>query len=340
MEIRLESLKKTYGDVHALKGIDATFPSGKLTAILGPSGCGKTTVLRIMAGLLRPDSGRVLFDGKEVTDTPPERRGVGMVFQSYALFPHMTVEQNIGFGLRMRRVPKHTLGSRVREVMELVGLKGYEKRKPSELSGGEQQRVALARALAPEPDILLLDEPLSALDAKLRISLRSEIRRIQKELGITAVYVTHDREEAMAIGDRVAVMNSGLIEQMGPPMEVYRNPVSIFVAEFMGDANLIPVKVVDGVAHTVFGDIPGERDGEAYLFFRPADCRISEGGDGELLSIEPAGDMWRLRIKMGPHVISALTISPDGLREGKTVSVSVRNSSFRIIRDDAVGKTF
>ncbi len=337
MEIKLEKIRKRFDDSEALRSVSLRAPDGKMTALLGPSGCGKTTLLRIISGLLRPDSGNIFFDGKDVTEVPPEKRNVGMVFQNYALFPHMTVAQNIGFGMLMRKRQKKEIEMRVKEVMELVGLKGYEKRKPSELSGGEQQRVALARAIAPEPDILLLDEPLSALDAKLRISLRSEIKRIQKELGITAIYVTHDREEAMAVSDRIAVMNRGRIEQIGNPMEVYRDPKNDFVASFLGDANLIPSVGVGGLAKSPFGDVPASFDGNGCIFFRPGNCRISDKGtESVIISSEPVGDVLRITVGLGNEKIVLLEkmslFESAAIKPGKKVRIYVDRKYMRFIR--------
>jgi putative spermidine/putrescine transport system ATP-binding protein len=212
---------------------------------LGPSGCGKSTTLRMIAGLESPDAGRIVFDGTDITDVPPNKRGAGMVFQSYALFPNLTVRGNIAFGLEIAGKSKTEINETITHMLQLVQMEGIESRYPSQLSGGQQQRVALARALAPEPHILLLDEPLSALDAMVRVDLRAEIRRIQSELGITTVYVTHDQEEALSISDRVAVMRDGTIEQIGTPEDIYRNPSSRFLASFIGTANQFSGNAID-----------------------------------------------------------------------------------------------
>ena len=245
VEVKLEGIVKTFGETVALKGIDLHIKHGELFTLLGPSGCGKSTTLRIIAGLDFPDEGHLYFDDEEVTYKSSSERGAVLVFQNYALWPHMTVYDNIAYGLKIRKLPKQEIEKRVKWALELVKLQGYEDRYPTQLSGGQQQRVAIARALVVEPKLLLLDEPLSNLDAKLRLEMRSEIRRIQRELGITVLYVTHDQEEAMAISDRIAVMNIGQIEQVGTPKEIYEEPKTEFVASFMGKTNVIPAEVVE-----------------------------------------------------------------------------------------------
>jgi putative spermidine/putrescine transport system ATP-binding protein len=258
VKISLRSLTKRFGGgAAAVDGLSLDIRQGELVTLVGGSGCGKTTTLRMIAGFERPDSGEIHFDGRLVNDVPPRRRGVGIVFQSYALFPTMTVAENIAFGLRVARWPAAKIRDRVAEMVELTHLAGFERRFANQLSGGQQQRVALARALARRPDILLLDEPLSALDAKIRLRLRGEIRKIQQDLGITAVYVTHDQEEALSIADRIAVMRAGRIEQVGGPEEVYARPASGFVADFIGIANLIPCRVLSAADGLL--DWEGER---------------------------------------------------------------------------------
>jgi len=248
-KVVVENVSKRFGRTVAVNGISFKVMKGEFLTLLGPSGCGKTTTLRLVAGFYKPDEGSIIIDGKVMNDIPVYKRNIGIVFQNYALFPHMTVFENVAFGLRMRKLPENEIRRRVRSMLETVGLAGMEERYPRQLSGGQQQRVALARALVIEPDVLLLDEPLSNLDLKLRLQMRKEIRRIQKRLGITAIYVTHDQGEALSMSDRVAVMNRGRIIQMGTPTEIYERPADSFVADFIGEANLIEgrVEIVEGV---------------------------------------------------------------------------------------------
>ena len=244
--LELQNLQRNFGPVRALDGIEIALGEGEFLSLLGPSGCGKTTALRLVAGFDRPDGGAIVVDGKDLTNVAPNKRDMGMVFQAYSLFPNMTARQNVEYGLKIRGKEKTERRGRVQELLELVGLGHAAERYPHQLSGGMQQRVALARALAIEPRVLLLDEPLSALDAKVRVQLREEIRRIQLELGITTLYVTHDQEEALSVSDHVAVMYGGRIEQMGSPAEMYSAPATPFVAEFIGTMNRLEGKVVDG----------------------------------------------------------------------------------------------
>jgi ABC-type Fe3+/spermidine/putrescine transport system ATPase subunit len=237
IRIQLKNISHSYGDHKIIDGVSLDIKKGELIALLGPSGCGKTTILRLIAGLLPVEQGEIYFNDKEVSLWSPQKRNTAMVFQSYALFPHMTVEENIEYGLRVRKTSKQLRKEKVQRIMEKVELSGLGKRKTQELSGGQQQRVALARALVIEPDVLLFDEPLSNLDEKLRVSMRQEIRAIQKDSGITGIYVTHDQEEAMAIADRIIIMNEGKIQQIGKPKDVYEKPINRFVASFMGECN-------------------------------------------------------------------------------------------------------
>ncbi|NWA23874.1 ABC transporter ATP-binding protein [Pseudomonas gingeri] len=245
--LEITHLQKAFGVQTAVHDFTMDIARGEFITFLGPSGCGKTTILRMLAGFESPSGGTIKFDGKDVTHTPTNQRNIGMVFQSYALFPNMTVAENIGFGLKVAKMPTEQVHDRVTEMLKLIGLTTLGARYPSQLSGGQQQRVALARALAGKPQVLLLDEPLSALDAKIRVSLREEIRAVQRELGITSVFVTHDQEEALSISDRIVVLSEGRVEQIGTPSEVYNFPRSRFVASFVGTLNLLSGVVVDAV---------------------------------------------------------------------------------------------
>ena len=284
VEVRLEGLRRRYGNVIALDGLNLVIQPGELVALLGPSGCGKTTALRLLAGLEEPNAGRVLIDGRDVTRLPASKRDVGMVFQAYSLFPHMTARQNVAFGLQLRRVTGEAARNRAAEVLDLVGLTAQAERYAHQLSGGQQQRVALARALAIQPKVLLLDEPLSALDARVRSRLRDEIRRVQLEVGTTTLFVTHDQEEALAIADRVGVMQAGRLEQLGPPTEVYARPATPFVAEFVGLTNRLPGVVRSGSVEVrgirlalVQPDTP---DGPAIALVRPEAVGVTVNGEG------------------------------------------------------------
>ncbi len=283
VEVRVEDVRKAYGAVQALKGASLAFRSGALTAILGPSGCGKTTLLRSIAGFIAVDRGRILFDGEEVTWVPPQRRGTAMVFQNYALWPHMTIFDNVAYGLRLQKVPAPEVRRRVLRVLEMVeigNLADVEARKPGALSGGQQQRVALARALVVEPRVLLLDEPLSNLDAKVRQRLRAEVRRLQKQVGITAIYVTHDQEEALALADTVVLMDQGRIVQMGSPQEIYSRPASAFAAEFLGVSNQLEGEIADGTLRVAGQAVPyaGSVRGKAIVIVRASDIGLADPG--------------------------------------------------------------
>jgi spermidine/putrescine transport system ATP-binding protein len=244
--VELVGLVKRFGDVTAVDHVNLRIEDGEFFSLLGPSGCGKTTTLRLIAGFERPDAGAILIDGVDMATTPPHKRPVNTVFQSYALFPHLTVEENVGFGLKYQNLSKDAARGKIGRALELVRLIGMEKRKPTQLSGGQQQRVALARSLVLNPSVLLLDEPLGALDAKLRKALQIELKTLQEEIGITFVYVTHDQEEALTMSDRIAVMSHGIVEQLGTPAEVYETPASSYIADFLGVSNLMEVMVKSG----------------------------------------------------------------------------------------------
>ena len=283
--VEFRGLHRQFGPTLALDGLDLTVQPGELVALLGPSGCGKTTALRMLAGFEHPDAGQVLVDGQDVTGVPAHRRDAGMVFQSYSLFPHLSALDNVAFGLRMRRFRTAERRARAADLLELVGLGDKGERFPHQLSGGQQQRVALARALALRPRVLLLDEPLSALDAKVRISLREEIRRLQQELGITTLFVTHDQEEALSMADRVAVMRAGRLEQCAPPAELYGRPATAFVAEFVGTMSRIPARL-DGTTVDVLGqrlpadgEVPATPDVDVLV--RPEAVHVAADATGE-----------------------------------------------------------
>ena len=286
--LRLENIEAGY-EKHKpiLSGYNLTIEQGKLVSLLGPSGCGKTTTLRTIAGFISPTQGHVIIGQKDYTRRPPHKRNIGLVFQNYALFPHLSVYNNVAFGLKMRRRSRSETNQRVLQALKSVGMAGYEDRLPAQLSGGQQQRVALARAIVIQPDLLLLDEPLSNLDAKLRVEMRAELRRLQKQLNITMLYVTHDQAEALSLSDWIVVMNQGLIEQMGPPQEIYQRPKTAFVARFMGydnyfDAHITQVEGRSAVAQAgnltlraTLTEPDATRAGDtATLFFRPGDATL------------------------------------------------------------------
>lgn len=306
VSITLERCGKTFGDgTRALKPLDLAINAGETVVFLGPSGCGKTTTLRIIAGLENPDAGgRVLYDGADVTPLAIEKRNVGMVFQSYALFPNMSVAGNIGYGLRIRRRTKADIDARVAEMLAMMRIEALADRGIDQLSGGQRQRVALARALAVRPRVLLLDEPLTALDAKLRDALRLEIDQLLRRLGITAIYVTHDQVEAMALGDRIVVMDHGRVAQVGRPRDIYQQPATRFVAEFIGTMNRLKGQSCEGAFITETGSIPwpGAPAGVTEVLFRPEDVMLSDEAprlDGKVTASFFLGDRTRLFVQVG-----------------------------------------
>jgi spermidine/putrescine transport system ATP-binding protein len=283
--IEIKNVSKFFGDEQALDKVNLDIRNGEFITLLGPSGCGKTTLLRIISGLEIPTSGQIFINGKDVTLLPPEARHLNMVFQNYALFPHMTVFDNVAFGLRCKHVSESEVMTRVERVLEIVKLQKYVNRKPNQLSGGQQQRVAIARAVVNEPLVLLLDEPLSALDYNLRKSMQIELKQLQRRLGITFVFVTHDQEEALSMSDRVAVMNEGLVEQFGTPKEIYEEPINLYVADFVGEANIFPTQVVLADQKNIQIKLEGKtfelvnkkefKTGDAvYVMVRPEDIRV------------------------------------------------------------------
>ncbi len=346
--ITIRGVNLSYGTNHVLKDVNLDIAPGEFFAFLGPSGCGKTTLLRLIAGFNQADSGEVRIGGEDVSALPPWKRDVGMVFQSYALWPHMTVRRNVAFGLEERRLPRAEIDRRVAAALELVGLSELAERRPSQLSGGQQQRVAVARTVAIEPKLLLLDEPLSNLDAKLRVQVRRELRELQQRLRLTTIFVTHDQEEANTICDRIAVMNAGIVQQVGTPIELYERPANLFVASFLGTANILDGRVGGEGAARVFEiaggvrlPIPADRKiaPGAKLMFRPQDASLVASGpdrisiDGEVAHREFLGASVRYGIRIGTAEIALETPfhAGDALREiGRpvTVSLSARTALF------------
>jgi putative spermidine/putrescine transport system ATP-binding protein len=323
--LSIQSVKKSFGDLTVVQDFSLDVGTGEFVSFLGPSGCGKTTVLRMVAGFEEPTAGSVVIAGKDVTRLKPNQRNIGMVFQAYALFPNLTVAQNIGFGLKVAGMPKADSDKRVAEMLELIKLPQFGDRYPYQLSGGQQQRVALARAIAPKPKLLLLDEPLSALDAKVRVSLRDEIRAIQKELGITTVFVTHDQEEALSISDRIVVMYGGKAEQVGTPFEIYNRPSTKFVANFVGTLNVLEGTVTDaslgkvkvGAGEVVLkGKLNGSKAGDTLsLALRPEAISLGRqpGRDatlgGEISEVSFLGSVIRVRVGLGKEAVSLDTFN-------------------------------
>ncbi|MDX5402612.1 MAG: ABC transporter ATP-binding protein [Rhodobacterales bacterium] len=323
----LTNLEKTFGTLRVVKDFSLGIEKGEFISLLGPSGCGKTTVLRMVAGFETPTSGGIRIDGQDVTGQRPNQRNIGMMFQAYALFPNMTVADNVAFGLKVKGVPRAERDARVAEMLRLIGLPDLGARFPFQLSGGQQQRVALARALAPRPRVLLLDEPLSALDAKVRVSLRNEIREIQRELGITTIFVTHDQEEAMSISDRIVVMNGGIAEQVGAPFEIYNNPSTRFVAGFVGTLNMFAATVeapedgllrVAGQGLRLNRTIPAQKGATVTLALRPEAVRLGRVDGREVVlpatvdEVHFLGSVIRIRAQVAGTVVALDTFNrPD-----------------------------
>jgi len=350
--LTLSNIQKSFGPVQVVKDFDMAIEKGEFVSFLGPSGCGKTTVLRMIAGFETPTGGTIAVNGRDQTSLKPNQRNIGMVFQAYALFPNMNVAENVAFGLKVAGKPKAEIDQRVKEMLDLIHLGHLAERYPYQMSGGQQQRVALARALAPKPQVLLLDEPLSALDAKIRVSLREEIRQIQQQLGITTVFVTHDQEEALSISDRIVVMNAGRADQIGAPAEIYNRPATRFVANFVGTLNLIDAKVIDPAENRIaIGDQgvtlreavgPAKAGDTISLALRPEagsilpDAKGDTALTGEVVSSNFLGSVIRTRMRVGASVISFDMFNSPGLKPpavGETVTLRFTAGDLLIIRD-------
>ncbi|GGW36454.1 spermidine/putrescine ABC transporter ATP-binding protein [Gemmobacter lanyuensis] len=330
--------------VRALDDVSVQIRKGEFFTLLGPSGCGKTTLLRLIAGFESPTSGQILLDGQDITNLPPNRRPVNTVFQSYALFPHLTVAQNVGFGLQMQGKPKAEVEETARRMLALVRLEAMADRKTSQLSGGQQQRVALARALAPKPKVLLLDEPLSALDLKLRKEMQVELKRLQTETGITFVFVTHDQEEALTMSDRIGVMSAGKIQQIGAPRDIYTRPVNRFVASFIGETNFLPATLQGAAARLGTGDLveltdPPTRSGTVTLTVRPEQVRLAESGIAATIAswVYFGTDTHvHLALRDGTEVVARLQSNPSGetgLTQGAEVHLRFAPGAVQVLGD-------
>ncbi len=347
--LRIRALRKSFGANEVLRGVDLDLGAGEFLTLLGPSGSGKTTLLRILAGFDTPDSGQILLRGRDISHLSPAERDLGMVFQQYALFPHLTVADNVAYGLKMRGWKPERRARRVAEMLELVGLPDKAKSRPQQLSGGQQQRVALARALAYEPQLLLMDEPLGALDRSLRLQMQEEIRRVHREVGTTIIFVTHDQEEALALSDRVAIMHEGELAGLAAPSQLYQNPPSTFVARFFSNANLVPATATDGgqpdiaeitAAGTSF-TLPTAHRGEVTLAVRPRSLRPAVDGDalyltGEVIESLLLGEERQVRVRVdgvGPVTAFVDWRGTDDLVAGQTCRLSVPASEITVLTE-------
>lgn len=332
MKVRLENLTKEFEEVTAVNKATIEFAEGKLTGLLGPSGCGKSTTLYLIAGLFRATSGSIFFDDEDVTKLMPEKRGIGLVFQNYALYPHMTAEQNIMFPLLNKKVPKKEAKEKAKKMAELVHIEDLLNRKPGQMSGGQQQRVAIARALVKEPRILLLDEPLSNLDARLRLEMREEIKRIQRETGVTTIFVTHDQEEAMSISDEIVIMKDGFLQQVATPREMYDNPVNQFVAKFLGNPpiNLISTKIANGKINIngLEFNVKGLDDREVIIGVRPEAFKLDTKSpvQVEVQAFEYFGRETLLFVYLDDTMSRVLVESDFPVEKGDTVGLTLRNN--------------
>lgn len=337
--IDIAGITRRYGDALALSGVSLTIEAGEYCVLLGPSGCGKTTLLNIIGGFADPTGGRLTIGGRDMVGVPAAKRPTTTVFQDYALFPHMTLIDNVGFGLRMRGIGRAARNAKAQEMLYLVGLKGADRKKPSELSGGQRQRVALARALAVDPDVLLLDEPLGALDLNLRRSMQEELKAIQRRVGATFVHVTHDQEEAMAIADRIVVMNAGKIEDQGPPERVYREPATRFVAAFLGETNFVPATVRQGRLHSPLGDLgltTAPEETALTVCVRPEHVGPGRGAPGRVKVIETVFQGVHRRVRVAPeaapdlHLQALLPVGMDAA-PGDTLDLRIDTSHVTLL---------
>ncbi|HQZ04785.1 MAG TPA: ABC transporter ATP-binding protein [Burkholderiaceae bacterium] len=354
--LNIQGLSKTYRmpggkPVPAVENFNLDLTPGEFVTLLGPSGCGKTTVLRTLAGLEDLDGGEILLDGRSIARQPAHQRGIGLVFQNYALFPHMSVFENVAYSLRLRKIAKATLTADVNAALEAVGLGELGPRLPGQLSGGQQQRVAVARALVMKPDLLLFDEPLSNLDAKLRVQVRAELRRLQKSLGTTALYVTHDQDEAMSLSDRIAVMRAGKVEQVAPPHEIYERPATLFVAEFVGKVNALAGRITQDNGAAVTIEVMGQAlqvdrglatSSDILALVRPEAVRIgpqkADGLNGRVEELEYLGDQTEYRIRVGPNLVTAVQSTLGQSRqfaEGDTISLELIAEAIHLLPADA-----
>jgi spermidine/putrescine transport system ATP-binding protein len=340
--LQIQEVRRSFGPVVALNGVSIEVRAGEFFSLLGPSGCGKTTLLRIIAGLDEPNTGAILLDGKDLLRLPAHERPVNTVFQSYALFPHLTVADNIAFGLRMKKTSPAEMKRRVGAMMDLVEVAGLAGRKPHELSGGQRQRVALARALVNEPRVLLLDEPLAAVDQKLRKQLQTDLLALQRRLGLTFIYVTHDQEEALSLSDRLAVMNHGQVEQIGAAQAVYDSPATPFVASFLGGGNFIEAEIAKSLARTSFGAIPVSTtvQGKATVFFRPENVTLGSGSfKGTIERTVFSGMTKHILIRAGDTLIDAAVLNSAGpvSSPGNVISWEVASSAVIVFGADSSG---
>ncbi|ANE46344.1 ABC transporter [Paenibacillus swuensis] len=330
MHIEVRGLDKSFGNFHAVKDVSFSIEKGRLIGLLGPSGGGKTSILRMLAGLETPTSGEIYFHGKQVNNLPPQERGIGFVFQNYALFKHMTVAENIAFGLKVQKKKKADITARVQELVELTGLKGFEQRYPNQLSGGQRQRVAFARALAPEPQLLLLDEPFAAIDAKIRSELRTWLKDIIERVGITAIFVTHDQEEAIEVADEIMIINHGKLEQKGTPWEIYKQPQTPFVASFVGESTFL-----DDISNLRGFEDAGDWEGTKALI-RPEYIEIGKPSEfalasateqGKIKHIHFRGSEWKVEVEVGAYNLTTYrSLEKDVLQPGEDVQVLVHRA--------------